>query len=187
MKRKFIYHGGPTNSGKTYHALKRLATANQASWEWPLGAAKPTKKGGGLYAGPLRLLALEVYEQLNSQGVWTSLITGQEKRELPGSTHVACTLEMVNLNEDYDVAVVDEIQMIGDQQRGYAWTRAIQGIRAKEIHLCGGLEAYSIVKDIVESMGDEIELKKYERLSTLKIADQSLEGDYSKIQPGDWL
>ena len=187
MKRKFIYHGGPTNSGKTYHALKRLATANQASWEWPLGAAKPTKKGGGLYAGPLRLLALEVYEQLNSQGVWTSLITGQEKRELPGSTHVACTLEMVNLNEDYDVAVVDEIQMIGDQQRGYAWTRAIQGIRAKEIHLCGGLEAYDIVKDIVESMGDEIELKKYERLSTLKIADQSLEGDYSKIQPGDCI
>ena len=174
MRRKFIYHGGPTNSGKTYHALKRLAAADP-------------EKGGGVYAGPLRLLALEVYEQLNKEGVWTSLITGQEKRELPGSSHVACTLEMVDLNKDYDVAVVDEIQMIGDQQRGYAWTRAIQGIRAKEIHLCGGLESYEIVKNVIESMGDEFELKKYDRLSTLKIADRSLEGDYSKIQPGDCI
>ena len=174
MKRKFIYHGGPTNSGKTYHALKRLAAADP-------------ERGGGMYAGPLRLLALEVYEQLNMQGVWTSLVTGQEKRELPGASHIACTLEMVDLHKDYDVAVVDEIQMVGDQQRGYAWTRAIQGIRAKEIHLCGGLESYEIVKNIIESMGDEFELKKYDRLSTLKIAEESLEGDYGKIQPGDCI
>lgn len=63
--------------------------------------------------------------------------------------------------------------------------RALQGLRAREVHLCGGLEAYEIVKNTVESMGDEFELVKYERLSTLKIADTSLEGDYSKIQPGD--
>lgn len=47
--------GGPTNSGKTYFALKRLEQADAA-------------KGGGLYCGPLRLLALEVYEQLNRNG-----------------------------------------------------------------------------------------------------------------------
>ena len=172
MKRKFIYHGGPTNSGKTYHALQRLAAADP-------------EKGGGVYSGPLRLLALEVYEQLNKQGVHTSLITGQEKREVPLASHVSSTLEMVNLEREYEVAVIDEIQMIGHEQRGYAWTRAIQGIQAKEIHLCGGLEAYEVVKNIVESMGDDFELKSYNRLSSLKIADVSLEGDYSKIQPGD--
>jgi hypothetical protein len=54
MKRKIIYHGGPTNSGKTHHALERLKNADP-------------EKGGGLYCGPLRLLALEIYERLNKQ------------------------------------------------------------------------------------------------------------------------
>lgn len=76
-----------------------------------------------MYAGPLRLLALEVYEQLNRQGCYTSLVTGQEQKVVPLATHIACTLEMVNLDRDYDVAVIDEIQMIGHEQRGYAWTR----------------------------------------------------------------
>lgn len=46
MKRHFILHVGPTNCGKTYQALQRLRTAYK-----------------GIYLGPLRLLALEVYER----------------------------------------------------------------------------------------------------------------------------
>lgn len=46
MNRRFILHIGPTNSGKTFHALERLKTAKK-----------------GTYLGPLRLLALEVYEK----------------------------------------------------------------------------------------------------------------------------
>ena len=172
MKRKVIYHGGPTNSGKTYHALQRLKSAD------------PTK-GGGLYCGPLRLLALEVYETLNKAGVYTDLLTGQERREVPFSTHISCTVEMINLNRDYDVVVIDEIQMIGNPQRGYAWTRALLGLRAREIHVCGGLEAMNIVESLLASTGDEFELKKYDRLSTLKVSNESLQGDYAKIQPGD--
>jgi ATP-dependent RNA helicase SUPV3L1/SUV3 len=85
-----------------------------------LAESDPTK-GGGLYAGPLRLLALEVYENLNRKGVMTSLSTGQEKRDVPGATHVSATMEMVNLNREFDVAVIDEIQMIADKDRGHAW------------------------------------------------------------------
>ena len=59
-KRTIIYHGGPTNSGKTYHALEALKRAEN-----------------GVYAGPLRLLALEVHERLNDAGVYCSLFTGQ--------------------------------------------------------------------------------------------------------------
>eukprot|EP00601_Ochromonadales_sp_CCMP2298_P008991 CAMPEP_0173197620 /NCGR_PEP_ID=MMETSP1141-20130122/16262_1 /TAXON_ID=483371 /ORGANISM="non described non described, Strain CCMP2298" /LENGTH=797 /DNA_ID=CAMNT_0014122381 /DNA_START=155 /DNA_END=2548 /DNA_ORIENTATION=- len=173
-KRRIIYHGGPTNSGKTYHALQRLRDADPA-------------KGGGLYCGPLRLLALEVFETLNRQGVFTSLLTGQERREVPGATHVSSTLEMVNMSKAYDVVVIDEIQMIADKDRGYAWTRALLGLQANEIHLCGGLEAESIVRSLVESAGDEFELKNYERLSTLEIEPQALRGDYSKVQPGDCI
>jgi ATP-dependent RNA helicase SUPV3L1/SUV3 len=172
MKRKIIYHGGPTNSGKTYQALQRLMAADP-------------EQGGGLYCGPLRLLALEIYESMNKQGIYTDLLTGQEKRQVPFATHISCTLEMVNLQRVFDVAVIDEIQMIAHNQRGYAWTKALQGLRAREIHVCGGLEASSIVADLVRETGDEFELIKYERFSELQVEETSLRGDYSKIEPGD--
>ena len=172
MKRKIIYHGGPTNSGKTYHALQRLLQADP-------------EKGGGLYCGPLRLLALEVYESLNRQNVPTDLLTGQERRTSPFASHVACTVEMVTLQREFDVAVIDEIQMISHEQRGHAWTRALHGLRAREIHVCGGLEALNIVRNLVADSGDEFELVEYDRLSTLKISEESLQGDYSRIRPGD--
>jgi len=57
--------------------------------------ADPTK-GGGVFCGPLRLLALEVYEQLNDAGNYCSLLTGQERKEIPFETHVSCTIEMVS-------------------------------------------------------------------------------------------
>ena len=96
------------NVSQTHQALERLRMADP-------------QKGGGLYCGPLRLLAAEIYERLNKQGVYTDLLTGQEKIEVPFSTHLSCTLEMINTSRQYDVAVVDEIQMIGDLDRGFAW------------------------------------------------------------------
>jgi ATP-dependent RNA helicase SUPV3L1/SUV3 len=47
IKRKIIYHMGPTNSGKTKNAIEALLQAKQ-----------------GLYLAPLRLLAWEVAEKL---------------------------------------------------------------------------------------------------------------------------
>ena len=172
VKRKIVYHGGPTNSGKTYWALQRLGNAD-------------AEKGGGLYCGPLRLLALEVYESLNRRGVYTDLVTGQERREVPFSTHTSSTLEMINLSRVYDVAVIDEIQMIADAERGYAWTRALLGVCANEVHLCGGLEALEVVKQLIADTGDELEVKRYDRLGKLEVQAESLRGDYSKIRPGD--
>lgn len=51
----------------------------------------------------------------------TSLYTGQERREVPTGTHTSSTLEMVSVDKEYDVAVIDEIQMIADRDRGFAW------------------------------------------------------------------
>ncbi|KAK4535623.1 hypothetical protein CDCA_CDCA05G1648 [Cyanidium caldarium] len=64
-RRRVIFHAGKTNSGKTYQALQRLMAAES-----------------GVYCGPLRLLAWEVYDRLNRGGVPCALLTGQE-RELP--------------------------------------------------------------------------------------------------------
>jgi len=69
----------------------------------------------------LRLLALEIFELLNRQGTSTDLLTGQEKRFVPGASHISCTIEMLSMTRQYDVAVIDEIQMIADPERGHAW------------------------------------------------------------------
>mmetsp|Transcript_16505 Transcript_16505/g.40327 ORF Transcript_16505/g.40327 Transcript_16505/m.40327 type:complete len:948 (-) Transcript_16505:607-3450(-) len=173
-RRKIIFHGGPTNSGKTYAALQRLKAAKQ-----------------GLYLGPLRLLAAEIYETLTEDGIYTNLFTGQERREIPFSTHASATVEMCSTEDEYDVVVLDEIQMIADDARGAAWTKALMGLRCKEIHVCGGWEAKKIVQKIAKACGDEFEVHKYERFSKLNVGDQSLavdptkEGAYKNVRPGD--
>lgn len=44
-----------------------------------------------------------------------------------------------------EVAIIDEIQLIRDPGRGWAWTRALLGIAANEIHLCGEEAAIDLV------------------------------------------
>ncbi|CAM9551656.1 unnamed protein product, partial [Phaeothamnion confervicola] len=168
MRRKIVYHGGPTNSGKTYQALQRLRQADPVM-------------GGGLYCGPLRLLALEVFEQLNAEGVYCSLMTGQERQVVPFASCTSCTIEM-----EYDVAVIDEIQMLGNRQRGAAWTRALLGLRAREVHVCGGLEAEGLVRRLCTMTGDKLEVRRYARKTPLATAAHALgSAGYAKVRPGD--
>lgn len=168
MQRKIIYHAGPTNSGKTYNALEAMKRANS-----------------GVYCGPLRLLAMEVYEACNLQGTHCSLVTGQERREVPGATHLSCTVEMINLNKRVDIAVLDEIQVIGDDSRGWAWTRALLGVPASEIHVCGDGSAVDLVRWIAEQVGDPFEIREYDRFTPLEVEEDSLKKGYSSVRPGD--
>jgi len=168
VQRKIILHVGPTNSGKTYHALKRLEQART-----------------GIYAGPLRLLAHEVYTRLNAKGRACDLVTGDEKAAHDGAEMQSCTVEMVPLNADVDVAVIDEIQMIGHKERGWAWTQALLGLKAREIHLCGEERSIPLIRELVASMGDEIEIHTYKRLSPLKTMSTSLNGNLNNLRKGD--
>lgn len=157
IKRKIIYHMGPTNSGKTYHSIEALS-----------------KAGKGCYLAPLRLLAAELYDTLNNKGCTTTLLTGEEVIEIPNSTHYSSTIEMAKLNEAFDCAVIDEIQMITDKQRGWAWTRALVNIFATEVHLCGDSSALNLVQQIVELCGDELEIKNYERMTKLEVQEKPI-------------
>ncbi|XP_059623223.1 DExH-box ATP-dependent RNA helicase DExH18, mitochondrial [Cornus florida] len=168
MKRKIIYHCGPTNSGKTYNALQRFMEAKK-----------------GIYCSPLRLLAMEVFDKVNALGVYCSLHTGQEKKHVPFSNHVACTVEMVSTEELYDVAVVDEIQMMADSSRGFAWTRALLGLKADEIHLCGDPSVLNIVRKICSETGDELLENHYERFKPLVVEAKTLLGDLRNVRSGD--
>ena len=40
--------------------------------------------------------------------------TGQERRVVPGALHTACTIEMASLASQYDVAVIDEVQVCAE-------------------------------------------------------------------------
>lgn len=176
-RRKLILHVGPTNSGKTYNALVALARART-----------------GAYAGPLRLLAHEVFSRFNEGKIGQegprvcNLVTGEEKRIInPEAGLQSCTVEMFPLTRMLDVGVIDEIQMIGDPQRGAAWTAAVIGSTCDELHLCGEESVVELIQTIAAELGDECVVKRYQRLSPLVVAEKSLEGDLSKIRRGDCL
>ena len=162
LRRHIICHTGPTNSGKTYSALTALREASS-----------------GIYCGPLRLLAAEVFQKMNEGGTPTCLLTGQELEDVPGSTHVSSTVEMAPLSFSvasggisgaaWGCAVLDEAQLIGDPQRGWAWTRALLGLEAHEIHLCGSPAVLPLVRRIAAVTGDDMEERSYERLSPLVV------------------
>ncbi|KAI0695102.1 P-loop containing nucleoside triphosphate hydrolase protein [Cerioporus squamosus] len=211
--RKFIMHVGPTNSGKTHNALRALAAAER-----------------GIYAGPLRLLAHEIYDRLNKGQIvplgaeppveaepdsqtnfdlgddagpnkkhvavtktgnpkfvrQCNMVTGEEHKIVSVNARLlSCTVEMTPLSTYWDVAVIDEIQLIADRQRGGAWTAAVLGLNAKEIHLCGEESAIPLIEAIVRDLGDTLEVQRYNRLTPLVVAEKSLEGDLSKVQEGD--
>lgn len=170
MQRTIHLHVGPTNSGKTYRALKALEEAKT-----------------GVYAGPLRLLAHEVFTRFKAKGKRCALITGEEQRIPEGdeSYFASCTVEMTPLNQRVDVAVIDEIQMIGDEYRGWAWTQALLGVQAKELHLCGEERTVPLIKDICAKIGDEVVVHRYKRLSGLQPMQESLKGRFENLRKGD--
>lgn len=175
LRRAVHLHVGPTNSGKTYQALKRLEAAES-----------------GVYGGPLRLLAHEIYTRMNAKGVKCALITGEERRipEVQRGERVplqSCTVEMFPISQPVDVAVIDEIQMIGNKDRGWAWTQAFLGARAKEVHLCGEERTVPLIKELVALTGDTLEIHQYERLSPLKMMNKSLNGDLRGLRKGDCI
>lgn len=173
IQRKVIFHAGPTNSGKTYHAIQRFLSAKS-----------------GAYCGPLKLLAHEIFEKSNSAGVPCDLVTGEERtfvdQDGQVSGHVACTIEMCNVNTSYEVAVIDEIQMIRDPSRGWAWTRALLGLCAEEIHVCGESAAIDFVKELMYTTGEEVEINTYQRLTPFSVLDQALVS-LDNLRPGDCI
>lgn len=87
-----------------------------------------------------------------------------------------------------EVAVIDEIQMIRDPSRGWAWTRALLGLYnilrnviiiiffflnlnyfiilcicaglcAEEIHVCGEPAAIDFIKELMFTTGEEVEVR----------------------------
>jgi ATP-dependent RNA helicase SUPV3L1/SUV3 len=147
---RVVAHLGPTNSGKTYAALKELA-----------------EKRSGVYAGPLRMLAQEAHRRL---GEWigaehVGLVTGEERvNEL---APVLCsTVEMAP--QSGELLVLDEVQWADDTERGSAWTRLLLAGAYREILLLGALDALPLV----DRAFPQRELKVFERKLPLEFVGE---------------
>ena len=167
LRRHFILHVGPTNSGKTHSAIERMSECTR-----------------GIYLAPLRLLAFEQYENLKPYGC--SLITGEE-RVIDAHARFQCsTIEMLNISQRYDICVIDEAQMLGDSDRGCHWAKAILGVYCPEVHVCMAPEAANLVTKLIDLCGDTYETVFHERKTLLKFEDAKFVFPRD-VKPGDAL
>ncbi len=167
LKREIWFFAGPTNSGKTHAALDELA-----------------KGESGVYLAPLRLMALEGQEQFKDRGLPASYITGEERDIVEGAHFVASTIEMLDYSRVVDGAIIDEIQMIDDEQRGWAWTNALVGVPAKRVFLTGSPNALPIVKKIADYLGEPLHVRRFQRFNQLKVLDEPSSLDAQHLKPG---
>ena len=168
IERRFFLHVGETNSGKTYDSIQRMSQCSN-----------------GTYLAPLRLLALEMFEKLNGMGCPCDLITGEEEERVEDATFVSSTIELCDFSRQYDIAVIDEAQMIADPYRGANWTKAICLVRAEEVHICIAPEAEKIITDMIRDMDQEYEIVRHERLAPLIYSGECSGMD--EIEKGDCL
>uniref|UniRef100_A0A915MPH2 RNA helicase n=1 Tax=Meloidogyne javanica TaxID=6303 RepID=A0A915MPH2_MELJA len=93
IHRKIIFHAGLC--GKTYEALEEFKKAKS-----------------GMYCGPLRLLAFEIYERINKDGIPCDMVTGEQRlfahdSETPAA-HCTYTAEMVPIDDRRDIYPIGE-------------------------------------------------------------------------------
>ena len=154
-----VAHLGPTNSGKTHHALAFLK-----------------EQGRGVYAGPLRMLAQEAYRRLSGElgEERVGLVTGEERIN-ERAPIVCCTVEMAPSSGE--VLVLDEVQWADDDERGSAWTRLLLGGEYRHILVLGALDAEPLVRHAFPG----VEVKVFERKLPLEwIGEVSLRS----LRPG---
>ena len=150
-----VAHLGPTNSGKTYHALEVLK-----------------ERGRGVYAGPLRMLAQEAHRRLSAElgADAVGLVTGEE-RVNDTAPIICCTVEMAPTSGE--VLVLDEVQWADDPERGSAWTRLLLAGDYRHILLLGALDAEPLVLHAFP----DAEIKLFERILPLEfVGERALRG-----------
>ena len=141
---------GPTNTGKTHHAIRRML-----------------QHPSGMIGLPLRLLAREVYDRVVAErGVdAVALVTGEEKITPPGARYHVCTVEAMPVDRPVSFLAVDEVQLAGDRTRGHAFTDRI-------LHARGGTETVFLgsltVAPLLRRLVPEVEVETLPRLSTLR-------------------
>jgi ATP-dependent RNA helicase SUPV3L1/SUV3 len=145
---------GPTNTGKTHHAIERMLAHSS-----------------GMIGLPLRLLAREVYNRavakVGSDAV--ALITGEEKIKPKSPRYFVSTVEAMPRGLDLAFMAVDEIQLAADLDRGHVFTDRLLHWRGREeTLLIGAATMHRAVRQLLP--GARIVTRP--RLSTLSFAGE---------------
>jgi ATP-dependent RNA helicase SUPV3L1/SUV3 len=108
---------GPTNTGKTHHAIETMLQHHT-----------------GCIGFPLRLLARENYDRVvAAKGAHAvALVTGEEKIIPRHARYYLCTVESMPVTETFDFLAVDEIQLAADDARGHIFTDRLLRARGRE-------------------------------------------------------
>jgi hypothetical protein len=168
MQRELILYAGPTNSGKTWRALNDLVEGEN-----------------GAYLAPLRLLALEGQEEIEKRGRTASFVTGEERDIREGAAFVASTIEMMDSSREYDTVVIDEVQLLTDEDRGWAWCQALVGAPARRVIMTGSPDCVQLVEAMAEYLGEPLTIHRVERHTPIEPEAQAM--SLSKIEPGTAL
>lgn len=158
LRRHFIIHVGGTNTGKTHDAMEHLARAKS-----------------GVYLCPLRMLAYEGRAVIESYGVPCSFATGEEKEIDPAARHISETIGMLDFGRKYDMAVIDECQLISGED-GSLYTNAILGVQADTVEVCCAYSGLGITKRLITLCGDDYEVIEHHRSSELVFEDEPYRG-----------
>ena len=159
---------GPTNSGKTHEGLNTLVAAET-----------------GAYLGPLRLMALENHEAIIARGTPCSLMTGEEEIHDPEAGHVSATVEMFEQSRHWGAVLIDEIQMLADPDRGWAWSRAFLTADTDLLMVAGSPDAEPLIRRLAEMNGDDVEIRRFERRNALHVSQGKVSWD--TLRRGDAL
>jgi len=161
---------GPTNSGKTHRSIEAMAAAEH-----------------GIYLSPLRLMALENQERIESMGVPCSLVTGEEEIIREGATHFCCTVEEFARfrHQHWDVVVVDEVQMMADSQRGWAWVDALVSAHTPQLMMTGPALIEPSLRTLCDLCEDKLVVQRTKRLSPVEVARHAT--TLERLEPGSLL
>ncbi|UIP34541.1 SUV3 family DEAD/DEAH box RNA helicase [Stutzerimonas kunmingensis] len=161
---------GPTNSGKTHRSIEAMAAAEH-----------------GIYLSPLRLMALENQERIETMGVRCSLVTGEEEIIREGATHFCCTVEEFARfrHQHWDVVVVDEVQMMADSQRGWAWVDALVSAHTPQLMMTGPALIEPSLRTLCDLCEDKLVVQRTKRLSPVEVARHAT--TLERLEPGSLL
>ncbi len=170
LTRRWIALLGPTNSGKTHRSIEAMAAAEHA-----------------IYLSPLRLMALENQERIESMGVPCSLVTGEEEIIREGATHFCCTVEEFARfrHQHWDVVVVDEVQMMADPQRGWAWVDALVSAHTPKLMMTGPALIEPSLRTLCELCENQLQVQRTKRLSPVEVAKHAT--TLERLEPGSLL
>lgn len=140
---------GPTNTGKTHHAIERMLAHRT-----------------GVIGLPLRLLAREVYDRIVARvgPSVVALVTGEERIVPDRTQYWVCTTEAMPLEIGADFVAVDEIQLCADADRGHVFTDRL--LRARGLHETLFLGS-DTMRSAIAGLVPHVTFLKRERMSTL--------------------